>query len=124
MMVTIDKPRQHHLVPATNNHDVRVLAAEFLVGTDLDNSAIFLKHGAIRDLVPAVAIDRMGHRGATADQRCRHLKPPWSRNWQLACGSLRKLREPVVGGARQIMAHRRPKATATEIKNPAEEPRY
>src|SRR6266849_4678889 len=36
-----------------------VLAAGFLVNADLDNCAVFLQHGAIRDLVPAVAIDRM-----------------------------------------------------------------
>jgi len=75
-MVTIDKPRQHHLLAAADNRDVRVLAAEFLVSADLDNSAIFLQHGAIRDLVPAVAIDRMSHHGATADHRCRHVQPP------------------------------------------------
>ena len=79
MMVTIYEPRQHHLVAATNNHDVRVLAAELLVGTDLDNFAVFLKHGPIRDLVPVVAVDGMSHHGAAADQRCRHLEPPWRR---------------------------------------------
>src|SRR6516165_5493497 len=123
MMVSIDEPRQYHLVPATNTHDGRVLAAEFLVGTDLDNSAVLLKHGAIRDLVPAVAIDRMSHHGATADQRCRHLKPPWCRNWQLASGSLGKLREPVVGvpGGLSLTGGRKPQRRRP---TPAEEPQY
>src|SRR5690348_6777745 len=79
MMVSIDEPRQHHLVAAANNHDIGVLAAEFLVGADFDNSAVFLKRGAIGDLVPVVAVDRMSDHGATADQGCRHLEPPWRR---------------------------------------------
>ena len=50
-MVVIDKTRQHHLVAAANDRYIWVLAAEFLVNADLDNCAVFLKHGAIRDLV-------------------------------------------------------------------------
>ena len=75
-MVTIDKPRQHHLLAAADNRDVRVLAAEFLVSAELNNRAVFLQHGAIRDLVPTVAVDCMRYHGATADQRCGHIEPP------------------------------------------------
>ena len=56
-----------------------VLAAEFLVNADLDNCAVFLQRGAIRDLVPAVAIDHMSHHGATADQRCGIAGLLWGR---------------------------------------------
>ena len=86
-MVAIDKTGQHHLVAAANDRYIWVLAAEFLVNADLDNCAVFLQHGAIRDLVPAVAIDRMSHHGATADQRCGHCGPPWGGN-----------REPAIRG--------------------------
>src|SRR5260370_23724746 len=61
-----------------------VLAAEFLVTANLDNCGVFLQHGAIRDLVPAVAIDHMSHHGATADQRCGHCGPPWGGNCEPA----------------------------------------
>jgi len=70
-MVAVDKARQHHLVAAADDRYVRVLAAEFLVSAELNNRAVFLQHGAIRHFVPAVAVDRMSHHGATADQRCR-----------------------------------------------------
>ena len=53
-----------------------MLAAEFRVGADLDDRAVFLQHGTVRHLVPAVAVNRMRHHRATADQRCGHLEPP------------------------------------------------
>ena len=43
------------------------------------DGAVFLQHGAVRDLVPAVAVDRMRHQSATADQRCGHIEPPHRR---------------------------------------------
>src|SRR5689334_75428 len=76
MMVAVDEPRQHHLVAAANNRHVRMLAAEFLVGADLDDCAVFLQYRTIHHLVPAVAVDGMGHHRATADQRCRNVEPP------------------------------------------------
>src|SRR5215469_18487306 len=85
MMVTVDEARQHHLVAAADDGHVWVLATKFLIGADLDDRAVFLHYGAIRHLIPAVAINRMRHHGATADQRCAHVMPP------------PKLRAPVVG---------------------------
>jgi len=66
MMVAIDELRQHHLGAATNSPR-GVLAAEFLVGADFDNSAGFLKTAPSVISVPVVAVDRMSHHGATAD---------------------------------------------------------
>src|SRR5207302_9614896 len=76
LVVAYDKHRHHHFVPAASHRDIRVSPAEVPVRADLDDCAVFLQHGAVRDLVPTVAVDRMRHHGATADQRCGHVEPP------------------------------------------------
>ena len=76
MMVTVDEPRQHYLLAAADRRDIGMLAAEFRVGADLNDRAVFLQNGTVRHLVPAVAVNRMRHHSATADQRCGHVKPP------------------------------------------------
>ena len=79
MVMTVDEPRQHHFVAAADYRDIRMSPAEVAVGADLDDGAVFLQHGAVRDLVPTVAVDRMRHQSATADQRCGHIEPPHRR---------------------------------------------
>ena len=72
MMVAVDEARQHDLVAGADDRQVRVLAAEFLVGADRGDDAVFLQHGTIGHLVPAVSVLRMGDQRAAADQRCGH----------------------------------------------------
>src|SRR5256885_817255 len=86
VVVSVDKPRQHHFVAVANHRDIRVSPAEVPVRADLDDCAVFLQHGAVPDLVPTMAVDRMRHHGATADQRCGDVEPPSG-----------KLRKPVIG---------------------------
>src|SRR5262252_6054074 len=77
MVMAVDKPRQDYFVAAANHRDIRVSAAEVPVRADLED-------GAVRDFVPTVAVDRMRHHGATADQRCGHVEPPHRRRWIIA----------------------------------------
>src|SRR5215471_3578085 len=84
MVVAVDKPRQHYLVAGADYRHVRMSPAEVRVRADLDDCAVFLQHGAVGDLVPTVAVDRMRHQGATADQRCGHVEPPHRRRWIIA----------------------------------------
>jgi hypothetical protein len=84
-MVTIPaaSPRSCYQQPR-----IRVLPAEFLVGIDLDNFAVIVQHGAICDLAPAVAIDRM--RSPWRDRRSamRASQASSVSYWRLASGSL------------------------------------
>src|ERR1700730_5432524 len=71
-MVAIDKAGKQDLVSRADNGNIRMLAAELGVSADRRHRAVLLQHGPVCDLVPAMAVERLGDQRAAADQGCGH----------------------------------------------------
>jgi len=80
MVVGVDKPRQHHLMPAAEDGDARVLRDQLIGGADLGDDPVMLQHRAVFDLMPIPAIGGLGNNGAGADDAGRHGLSPGYRS--------------------------------------------
>ena len=68
MVVAVDEAGEENLVARADHRDVRMFAGQVGVGADGGDRAVLLQHRAVGDFVPRVAVQRMGDRGAAADQ--------------------------------------------------------
>src|SRR5882757_2221614 len=75
-MVAVDEARQHDLVAAADHGRVRIALAQVRVGTDGGDDAVLLQHGAVVDLLPGLAIQRLGDDGTAANEGGGHGGAP------------------------------------------------
>src|SRR5258708_40095267 len=75
-MVAVDEARQHDLVAAADHGRVRIALAQVRVGTDGGDDAVLLQHGAVVDLLPGLAIQRLGDDGTAANEGYGHGGAP------------------------------------------------
>jgi len=80
MVVGVDKSRQHHLMPAAEYGDARVLRNQFIGGSDLGDDPVMLQHRAVRNLPPIAAVGGLGDDAAGADDAGRHGLSPGYRS--------------------------------------------
>ena len=52
MVMRIDEARQHDLPPRPHRRDMRVIAAQIIMGADFGDDAIFLDQRTIGDFLP------------------------------------------------------------------------
>ena len=78
MVMPVHEPGQHHLAPGADDRRAGMRLAQRRVGADGLDHAVLLQHGAVIDLVPAVAAGRVGDHEPAADQgggqRCLQLR--------------------------------------------------
>ena len=72
MVMRIDKARQHDLPPRPHHRDMRMLAAQIIIGADFGDDAIFLDQRAIGDFLPSGGREGFGDHGAAAHQGNGH----------------------------------------------------
>jgi hypothetical protein len=76
-MVSVDKARQHHLMPGAEDRDPRMFRYKLGGRADLGDDAVMLEDSAVFDLPPMAAVGGLGNDGTGADDARGHVFSPW-----------------------------------------------